>query len=81
MIWHKLYASTHRISAPAKAQKDLIQAATLAAVVVELDGAVLRDSFALAPKELQTAALQRKRQLESLLDAHPEAKLAFSELR
>ncbi|MDP9087355.1 MAG: GSU2403 family nucleotidyltransferase fold protein [Pseudomonadota bacterium] len=81
MIWHKLYASTHRIHSPAKAQKDLVQAATLAALVVELDGTVLQDSFAAAPADLQKAALARMSELESLLTAHPQVRHALAQLR
>ena len=35
MIWHKLYASTRRRQERTKAEKDLVQAATLAAILVE----------------------------------------------
>jgi hypothetical protein len=81
MIWHKLYASTRRTHSPAKAQKDLVQAATLAAMVVEFDGIVLRDSFASAPLELQEAALARMQELEFLLAAHPQTRDALAQLR
>jgi len=40
MVWHKLYASTQRTRSAAKAEKDLIQAVTLAAILVEQEGAV-----------------------------------------
>jgi hypothetical protein len=33
MIWHKLYSSTDRARDPAKAEKDLLQAVTLAAIL------------------------------------------------
>ncbi|HEY0746133.1 MAG TPA: GSU2403 family nucleotidyltransferase fold protein [Steroidobacteraceae bacterium] len=81
MIWHKLYASTRRIHSPAKAQKDLMQAATLAAIVVELDGSTLRDSFAAAPSGLQAAAHTRMPELQSLLAAHPQVQHALAQLR
>jgi hypothetical protein len=59
MIWHKLYASTQRTGAPDKAEKDIVQAVTLAAVLVDQDGASLSDSFRDAPTALQSAALSR----------------------
>jgi hypothetical protein len=80
MIWHKLYASTQRAGAPDKAEKDIVQAVTLAAVLVE-DGASLSDSFRDAPTALQSAALSRLSRITPLVDAHPEALDAFRSLR
>ncbi len=81
MIWHKLYSSTHRTRDPAKAQKDLVQAVTLAAILIEQDSVSLRESFAAAPQELRSAARARLPQIESLLAQHPQALDGFRELR
>src|ERR1700730_620262 len=51
--WHKFYSSTQRKSDPAKAEKDLIQAATLAAILVEQDSVDLQESFRDAPPALR----------------------------
>jgi hypothetical protein len=72
MIWHKVYSSSQRTGSADKAEKDLAQAATLAAILVELQGASLRQSFADAPPPLQAAVLSRLPRLESQLEAHPE---------
>ena len=73
LVWHKIYSSTNRSRSPEKAQKDLLQAATLAAVLVEQDDASLRDSLKEAPAKLRTAARARLPALRKLLDAHPQA--------
>jgi hypothetical protein len=71
LAWHKLYSSTRRANDTAKAEKDLRQAATLLAVLVE------RDNFALStkavPKPVLGAAHQRLPALRSLLAPHPQA--------
>jgi hypothetical protein len=77
MIWHKLYASATRTRTPAKAEKDLQQAATLAAIVVEQDGQSLGPSLAEAPVKLQNAVRARLPRLLAKLDAHPEARDAL----
>lgn len=79
MIWHKLYASTQR-NDPAKADKDLLQAVTLAAILVEQDNASLRESFRSAPRELRDAALSQLPKIEPLLVKHPQALDGFREL-
>ena len=43
-VWHKLYSSASRVNDPGKAEKDVVQAATLAAVLVEQDLASVEDS-------------------------------------
>ncbi len=80
MIWHKLYSSTQRMGAADKAEKDIVQAVTLAAILVEQDGARLSESFLDAPAALQTAALSRLPRITPLLDAHPETLDAFRSL-
>jgi hypothetical protein len=81
MIWHKLYASTRRTHEPTKAEKDLIQAATLAAILVEQESSLLRESFRDAPSSLRKATLSRLPRIVALLAEHPQAVEAFRELR
>jgi hypothetical protein len=81
MIWHKLYSSTRGRKDPAKAEKDLVQAATLAAILVEQESALLRESYREAPRELRNAAHSRLPRLEKLLAEHPQARDEFRKLR
>lgn len=80
MIWHKVYASANRTRTPSKAEKDLLQAATLAAIVVEQDGMSLVSSLTEAPAKLQSAVRSRLPRLHALLVAHPETQDAFRAL-
>jgi hypothetical protein len=80
MIWHKLYSSTHRTKEPTKAEKDLVQAVTLAAILIEQESMSLRESFRRAPRELRAAARSRLPRIEKLLVAHPQALDGFHEL-
>ena len=80
MIWHKIYASTQRTGAADKAEKDIVQAVTLAAVLVEQDGARLSETFRDAPAELQAAALSRLPRITAFLDSHRETLDAFRSL-
>jgi len=81
MIWHKFYASTHRMNEPVKAEKDLVQAVTLAAILIEQESVSLRDSFRDAPAELRKAAVARLPRIELLLSGHPQAQDGFRALR
>jgi len=81
MIWHKLYSSTGRRNDPAQAEQDLVQAATLAAILIEQQGALLRESYREAPRELRNAAHSRLPRLEKLLAEHPQARDEFRKLR
>ncbi len=81
MIWHKLYSSTDRVKEPTKAEKDLVQAVTLAAILVEQDSVSLRETFSRAPRVLRTAAISRLTRIETLLAAHPQALDGFRELK
>jgi hypothetical protein len=81
MVWHRLYASTRRVKDPTSAERDLVQAATLAAILVEQAGAVLRESYREAPRELRNAALSRLPRLEKLLAEHLQARDEFRKLR
>jgi hypothetical protein len=81
MIWHKLYSSTRRKQDPSKAEKDLVQAATLAAILVESENVLLRESYREAPRELRNAAHARLPRLEKMLAEHPQARDEFRKLR
>ena len=81
MLWHKLYSSTHRTRDRTKAEKDLIQAATLAAILVEQDNINLSQSFRDAPSSLRKAALARLPRLEALLAQHPQVAEEFRKLQ
>lgn len=72
-VWHKLYSSTARVASSDKARKDLLQAATLAAVLVEQDDARLDEALADAPAEVRAAAQARLPALRELLVMHPQA--------
>jgi hypothetical protein len=81
MIWHKFYASTRRTKEPTKAEKDLVQAVTLAAILIEQESVSLRESFRSAPRELRAAALSRMSRIETMLAEHPQALDGFRELQ
>jgi len=81
MLWHKLYSSTHRAREPTRAEKDLVHAATLAAILVEQENSSLRQSFKDAPPKLRAAARARLPRLQALLTQHPQAQEEFSRLR
>lgn len=72
LAWHKLYSSTRRLHDTAKAEKDLRQAATLMAVLVERDNMGLVATATELPREILRAARQRLPSLRSLLAAHPQ---------
>lgn len=57
----------------AKAEKDLRQAATLLAVLVERDNLELATTVRLVPREVLNAARRRLPALRSLLEPHPQA--------
>ena len=71
-VWHKLYASTSRIGFAEKASKDLLQAATLAAVLVEHDDAALAHSLADVPAAMAAAIRPRLPALRKLLVDHAQ---------
>lgn len=73
LAWHKLYSSTRRVNETAKAQKDLRQAATLLAVLVERDNLRLTATAAAVPKAMLTAARRQLPSLRSLLAPHAHA--------
>jgi hypothetical protein len=73
LAWHKLYVSTRRLHDSAKATKDLRQAATLMAVLVERDNLNLVATTAELPKEILRAARQRLPSLRTLMAPHAHA--------
>jgi hypothetical protein len=81
MIWYKLYASTRHGRDLALAEKDLAIAATLAAILIERDGVLLRESYREAPRALRNAAHSRLPRLEGFLAEHPQARDEFRKLR
>jgi hypothetical protein len=81
MIWYQLYTSTRRGKDAALAETDVVWAATLAALMVEQNGALLRDSYRAAPRELRNAAHSRLPRLERLLAEHPGPRDEFRRLR
>lgn len=73
LVWHKLFSSTARTGAPEKAAKDLLQAATLAAILVEQQDEPLAESAHEAPAALRFAARKRLPAMRKALEAHPMA--------
>jgi hypothetical protein len=76
-VWHKLYSSAARQGFPEKAQKDLLQAATLAAVLVEQDDALLADALIAAPAGLVAMARTRLPALRKILASHLQTLAQF----
>jgi hypothetical protein len=73
LVWHKLYSSARRSSDRIKAEKDLRQAATLAAILVEVDDVSLARTLSGIPADVLAAARSRSASLKALLQAHPQA--------
>jgi hypothetical protein len=73
LAWHKTYSSAARKGNPAKAQKDLLQAATLMAVLLDEDDSALSAAWSRAPAVLKAAACSRLPALRRLLPGHPQA--------
>ena len=72
LVWHKLFSSAARTGAPEKAAKDLLQAATLAAVLVEQEDESLAESARATPVALRLAARKRLPAIRKALVAHPQ---------
>ncbi len=72
LIWHKLYSSASRQGAPEKADKDLLQAVTLAALLAEQQDAVLGDSLRDAPAAVRASARKRLPAIRRALVSHPQ---------
>lgn len=73
LVWHKLFSSANRQQDLAKSSKDLLQAATLIAALVECDDLHLAASAAEVPAEVLKAAQSRLPLLRRALVAHPQA--------
>lgn len=80
LVWHKLYSSMQRKGDPAKAEKDLSQAVTLAALLVEEDSVDLPASYRSAPDALREATKARLPRIRALLRLHPQVQDAFDAL-
>lgn len=72
LAWHKLFSSSRRANDTAKAEKDLRQAATLLAVLVERDDVALASAAPAVPKAVLDAARRRWPSLRKLLAPHPQ---------
>ena len=72
LVWHKLYSSASRQSFPEKAEKDLLQAATLAAILTERQDEVLSDSLDEAPASMRKILEKRLPALRRALTGHPQ---------
>ncbi len=71
-VWHKLYSSAARQGFAEKADKDLLQAVTLAAVLVEQNDEVLGESLREAPPAFRSAAIKRRPAIRRALVGHPQ---------
>jgi len=76
-VWHKLFSSASRQSFPEKANKDLLQAATLAAALTEGDDHDLSQSFADVPAAMKVLLKKRMPALRRALGRHPRTLDAF----
>jgi hypothetical protein len=70
LVWHKLYSSASRRSFPEKAEKDLLQAATLAAVLTEQGDETLSDSIRDVPAEMTDVLRKRLPAARRALSGH-----------
>jgi hypothetical protein len=70
LVWHKLYSSALRRSFPEKAEKDLLQAATLAAVLTEQGDDSLSDSARDVPAEMKDVLRKRLPAVRRALSGH-----------
>lgn len=71
-VWHKLYSSTQRKGLDAKAEKDRIQALTLAALLAEQNSHLLVDALDSLPKAMRAAIIPLGPQLKHNAAAHSE---------
>jgi len=77
LIWHKLYSSASRQSFPEKADKDLLQAGTLAALLTEQEDLTLSDSLDDVPPAMRDVLHKRLPALRRTLSGHPLTLEAF----
>ena len=78
-MWHKFYSSAARQSFPEKAAKDMLQAATLAAILVEQLDEDLSASLADMPAAMRALLRSRLPACLRLLAGHPGASLALGQ--
>jgi hypothetical protein len=71
-VWHKLFSSSSRKGFPEKAAKDMVQAATFAAILVEHQDEALVESFGELPTGMQTVVKKRLPALRRALAGHPQ---------
>jgi ribosomal protein S12 methylthiotransferase accessory factor YcaO len=72
LVWHKLYSSASRQSYPEKAENDLLQAVTQAAILVEQEDEVLADSLHEVPASMATILKARLPAVRRALTWHPQ---------
>ena len=72
VMWHKFYTSAVRRNFPEKAAKDLLQAATLAAVLTEQEGETLTESFAEVAGAMKGVLRKQLPALRRALSAHAQ---------
>ncbi len=80
LMWHKLYASAVRRSFPEKAQKDLLQAATLAALCFEQFDQEPAETFGDVPAAMRPALKRRLPALRRVLGGHPAVLEQFEQV-
>jgi hypothetical protein len=73
LVWHKLYSSASRQSFPEKADKDLLQAGTLAAVLTEQEDQPLSDSLDDVPPAMKQVLRKRLPAARRVLSGHDRA--------
>ena len=78
-MWHKFYSSAARKSFPEKADKDILQAATLAAILVEQQDEDLAESLAELPAAMTAVLRSRLPAYQRLLAAHTSASRALGQ--
>ena len=80
-VWHKFYSSASRRSFPEMADKDLLQSATLAAVLVEQYNEPSADALTDVPVAMKVAMkvalVKQLPALRRLLHGHPQTRQAF----
>lgn len=79
-IWHKLHSGAVRQSFPEKAAKDLRQAATLVAALVEQDEDALVGSVAAVPKAMRKAVLAHRKAILGMGNQAPARRALESAL-
>jgi hypothetical protein len=77
LVWHKLYASASRQSFPEKAEMDLLQAVTLAAILIDQEDEALGDSVAEVPASLRGTLRRRLPAMRRALAGHERVSAAF----